>query len=81
MPDAPGLSLLPFTCAACTYEQACIGAFAFYLLGFGFAYDGDGDTNGFIGAGKSNFALSGRGYDDTEQHGSTRVPARARTRA
>ena len=56
----------------CAYEQACIGAFAFYILGFGFAYDGDGDTNGFIGAGKSNFALSGRGYDDTEQHGSTR---------
>ena len=81
MPDAPGLSLLPFTCATCAYEQACIGAFAFYLLGFGFAYDGDGDANGFIGAGKSNFALSGRGYDDTEQHGSTRVPAQARTRA
>ena len=51
----------------CAYEQACIGAFAFYLLGFGFAYDGDGDANGFIGAGKSNFALSGRGYDDTER--------------
>ena len=64
-------------CRVCVYEQACIGAFAFYLLGFGFAYDGDGDTNGFIGAGKSNFALSGRGYDDTEQHGSTRVPAPA----
>ena len=74
----PSVSRLRFTCrlrVAC--EQACIGAFAFYLIGFGFAYDGDGDTNGFIGAGKSNFALSGRGYDDTEQHGSTRVPAPA----
>ena len=61
-----------FTCrlrVAC--EQACIGAFAFYLIGFGFAYDNDGNANGFIGAGKSTFALSGSMYDhETTENGS-----------
>ena len=63
-------------CVCVVCEQACIGAFAFYLLGFGFAYHNgnDGDMNSFIGAGKSNFALSGRGYDDTDPHGSTPRP-------
>jgi len=49
--------------------DACIGAFAFYLLGFGFAYDSDSNTNGFIGAGKSNFALSGSDYDHATNNG------------
>ena len=39
--------------------DACIGAFAWYLLGYGFAYDVDDNTNPFIGAGPSHFALSG----------------------
>jgi len=39
--------------------DACIGAFAWFLLGYGFAYDANGNTNAFIGAGKDNFALSG----------------------
>jgi len=50
--------------------DACIGAFAWFLLGFGFAYDSDGDANSFIGAGKSNFALSGDVYDASETNGS-----------
>ena len=73
----PSVSRLRFTCrlrVAC--EQACIGAFAFYLIGFGFAYDNDGNANGFIGAGKSTFALSGNMYDhETTEHGSAPMPA------
>ena len=68
----PSVSRLCFTCrlrVAC--EQACIGAFAFYLIGYGFAYDKDDNTNGFIGAGKSTFALSGSMYDhETTENGS-----------
>ena len=72
----PSVSRLRFTCrlrVAC--EQACIGAFAFYLIGYGFAYDKDDNTNGFIGAGKSTFALSGDDYDhETSMHGSAPTP-------
>ena len=50
--------------------QACIGALAWFLLGFGFAYDADGDPNAFIGAGKSHFALSGEVFDASETNGS-----------
>ena len=56
--------------------QACIGAFAWFLLGFGFAYDSDGDANSFIGAGKSNFALSGDVYDASETNGCAPPPLR-----
>ena len=44
--------------------DACIGAFGFFLLGYGFAYHADeNDSNPFIGAGPTNFALSGdRGH-------------------
>ena len=62
-----------FTCRLRVVCQACIGAFAFYLLGYGFAYhdtDHDDNANGFIGAGKSTFALSGPQYDhETTEHG------------
>jgi Amt family ammonium transporter len=52
--------------------DACIGAFGFFLLGYGFAYHADeDDSNPFIGAGPTNFALSGdRGHlnaDDDAQ--------------
>jgi len=50
--------------------DACIGALAWFLLGFGFAYDADGDPNAFIGAGKSHFALSGEVFDASETNGS-----------
>ena len=55
-------------------RQACIGAFAWFLLGYGFAYHNgkDGDTNAFIGTGPSNFALSGGDYDIDESNGSAR---------
>ena len=55
-------------------RQACIGAFAWFLLGYGFAYhkEGDGDANAFIGTGPSNFALSGGDYDIDEKNGSAR---------
>lgn len=51
--------------------DACIGAFAWFLLGYGFAYhkEGDGDANAFIGTGPSNFALSGGDYDIDEKNG------------
>jgi Amt family ammonium transporter len=39
--------------------DACAGAIVWYLIGYGFAYDADGKTNPFIGAGPSNFAMSG----------------------
>jgi len=51
--------------------DACIGAFAFFLLGYGFAYDGDDDANAFIGTGGSNFALSGDIYDSSELNGNS----------
>ena len=51
--------------------DACIGALAWYLVGYGFAYDADACVggapacpegayagNGFIGGGKTNFAMS-----------------------
>ena len=68
----PSVSRLRFTCRLrVVCEQACIGAFAFYLIGYGFAYDKDDNTNGFIGAGKSTFALSGPQYDhETTEKGS-----------
>ena len=42
--------------------DACLGALIWFLLGYGFAYDADDgidghDANGFIGSGRSNFAL------------------------
>ena len=50
--------------------DACIGAFAWYLLGYGFAYDADDNTNPFIGAGPSHFALSGhKDWDGSENKG------------
>jgi len=50
--------------------DACIGAFAWFLLGYGFAYDADGPGNPFIGVGKSNFALSGlTDYDGAQNKG------------
>ena len=51
--------------------DACIGAFAWFLLGYGFAYHNgkDGDANAFIGTGPSNFALSGGDYDIDESNG------------
>ena len=65
-------------------RQACIGAFAWFLLGYGFAYHNgkDGDANAFIGTGPSNFALSGGDYDIDESNGGARPslpPARALT--
>lgn len=41
--------------------DACVGAIAFYLVGYAFAY-GDGNDNAFIGT--SNFALRNIGLDD-----------------
>lgn len=38
--------------------DACIGAWAWYLLGYGFAYD-SGNGNAFIGSSQYGFALSG----------------------
>ena len=60
--------------------DACIGAFAWYLLGYGFAYDVDDNTNPFIGAGPSHFALSGhKDWDGSENKGCAPVAlARAR---
>jgi len=50
--------------------DACIGAFAWYLLGYGFAYDIDDNTNPFIGTGPSHFALSGhKDWDGAENKG------------
>ena len=50
--------------------DACIGAFAWYLLGYGFAYDIDDNTNPFIGTGPSHFALSGhKDWDGKENKG------------
>jgi len=45
--------------------DACMGALAWYLFGYGFAYDIDGDANPFIGLGGSNFVLSGVKDKDT----------------
>jgi len=41
--------------------DACMGALAWYFVGYGFAYNGptDTNTNPFIGSGPSHFALSG----------------------
>ena len=50
--------------------DACIGAFAWYLLGYGFAYDIDDNPNPFIGTGPSHFALSGhKDWDGKENKG------------
>ena len=50
--------------------DACIGAFAWYLLGYGFAYDADDHPNPFIGVGPSHFALSGhKDWDGAENKG------------
>ena len=50
--------------------DACIGAFAWYLLGYGFAYDVDDNPNPFIGVGPSHFALSGhKDWDGAENKG------------
>jgi len=50
--------------------DACIGAFAWFLLGYGFAYDVDGDPNPFIGTGPSHFALSGhKDWDGADNKG------------
>jgi len=50
--------------------DACIGAFAWYLLGYGFAYDVDDNPNPFIGVGPSHFALSGhKDWDGKENKG------------
>ena len=57
--------------------DACIGAFAWYLLGYGFAYDVDDNPNPFIGVGPSHFALSGhKDWDGKENKGcAPRAPA------
>jgi len=43
--------------------DACLGAIVWYLFGYGLAYDfdtaGEYEGNGFIGGGRSNFALAG----------------------
>ena len=50
--------------------DACIGAFAWFLLGYGFAYDVDDRPNPFIGVGPSHFALSGhKDWDGAENKG------------
>ena len=61
--------------------DACIGAIAWFLLGYGFAYHNaaDGATNAFIGTGPSNFALSGlsHNHDQKDPTGSAPAPYRA----
>ncbi|CDF39904.1 unnamed protein product [Chondrus crispus] len=42
--------------------DACVGAIAYYLFGWAFAYGGDSKINGFIGSG--NFALSASSEGD-----------------
>ena len=50
--------------------DACIGALAWYFLGYGFAYDADDNPNPFIGVGASHFALSGyKDWDGAENKG------------
>ena len=56
-----GCALTPSVCAPVVQNllDACMGALAWYLFGYGFAYDADSGGNGFIGRGSTNFALSG----------------------
>jgi Amt family ammonium transporter len=53
--------------------DACMGALAWYLFGYGFAYDVDGSPNAFIGAGPTNFALSGVNDKNTHDNGASWV--------
>jgi Amt family ammonium transporter len=39
--------------------DACVGAIVWYFIGYGFAYDKDGNANPFIGGGPSHFGMSG----------------------